>query len=144
MAIQLTLDDFSVFRSIESAEFVDKVFGLISANQETAEIGNGNGAGATTATNSNGDGNATEPPSEGSRKGFPTGCVNLDAFADLVNKEAYWVPSEICAETNLQKRVDMLKRFIKVRAWYIKYGFQFWFSKSRLFIKYFLRSFATK
>ncbi|KAM3181295.1 hypothetical protein ACTXT7_014647 [Hymenolepis weldensis] len=108
VAIQLTLDDFSVFRSIESAEFVDKVFGLISSTQDNPDA-----VSNVTSTNSNGENNGAES-STGSRKGFPTGCANLDAFADLVNKEAYWVPSEICAETNLQKRVDMLKRFIKI------------------------------
>ncbi|VDN96557.1 unnamed protein product, partial [Rodentolepis nana] len=108
VAIQLTLDDFSVFRSIESAEFVDKVFGLTSSTQDNPDVGSN-----ATATNSSTENIAGEPSIE-TRKGFPTGCANLDAFADLVNKEAYWVPSEICAETNLQKRVDMLKRFIKI------------------------------
>lgn len=87
---------------------MDKVFGLISSTQDNPDA-----VSNVTATNSNGENNEGESSAE-SRKGFPTGCANLDAFADLVNKEAYWVPSEICAETNLQKRVDMLKRFIKV------------------------------
>nr|CDS26059.2 rap guanine nucleotide exchange factor 6 [Hymenolepis microstoma] len=108
VAIQLTLDDFSVFRSIESAEFVDKVFGLTSSTQDNPDVGSN-----TTATNTSTENIGVESYTE-TRKGFPTGCANLDAFADLVNKEAYWVPSEICAETNLQKRVDMLKRFIKI------------------------------
>ncbi len=97
----MTLDDYSVFRSIEAAEYVDKVFGLTSTTQETSTT--------TTAPS-----DASNSGSGSSRKGFATGCTNLDAFADLVNKEAYWVPSELCAETNLTKRVDMLKRFIKV------------------------------
>ncbi|KAM7533597.1 hypothetical protein Aperf_G00000120978 [Anoplocephala perfoliata] len=111
VAIQLTLDDFSVFRSIESAEFVDKVFGLTSP--ASAQGGPTQGGSNTTMTNNGDNNNGTESSSEG-RKGFATGCANLDAFADLVNKEAYWVPSEICAETSLPKRVDMLKRFIKI------------------------------
>lgn len=67
----------------------------------------------TNGTNDNGDHEITEEQTDGNA-GFATGCANLDAFADLVNKEAYWVPSEICNETNLAKRVDLLKRFIKV------------------------------
>ncbi len=97
LATQLTLDDYSVFRSIEAAEYVDKVFGL-----------------TTSTTPQEASTTAPDVSSGSSRKGFATGCTNLDAFADLVNKEAYWVPSELCAETNLTKRVDMLKRFIKV------------------------------
>ncbi len=100
LATQLTLDDYSVFRSIEAAEYVDKVFGLTTSTTPQE-------ASTTTAPSDVSSGS-------GSRKGFATGCTNLDAFADLVNKEAYWVPSELCAETNLTKRVDMLKRFIKV------------------------------
>lgn len=110
VAIQLTLDDFSIFRSIETAEFVDKVFGLTPPTSTQGGPDDGNNA---TMINS-GDSNGTESSNEG-RMGFATGCANLDAFADLVNKEAYWVPSEICAETSLPKRVDMLKRFIKVK-----------------------------
>ena len=115
VAIQLTLDDFGVFRSIEAAEFVDKVFGLTppapaSCQRRRRDSGdhekNTEEAGAE---EEQGGGDSST-----SRVGFATGCGNLDAFADLVNKEAYWVPSEICSETSLPKRVDLLKRFIKV------------------------------
>lgn len=94
------MDDFSIFRSIEAAEFVDKVFGLISSASSAPD------GGGCSSNNENVD-------SLGGG-GFATGCANLDTFTDLVNKEAYWVPSELCAETSLPKRVDILKRFIKV------------------------------
>ncbi|CAH8642835.1 unnamed protein product [Dicrocoelium dendriticum] len=82
LAVRLTLDDYEVFRAVQSTEYIDEVFGL-----------------------------STDMPCP---VGFPTGRSNLDRFTELVNREAYWVPTEICSEPNLSRRVDMLKRFIKL------------------------------
>ncbi|OON17471.1 RasGEF domain protein, partial [Opisthorchis viverrini] len=46
--------------------------------------------------------------------GYATGHGNLDRFTELVNREAYWAPTEICMESNLNRRVDLIKRFIKL------------------------------
>ncbi|KAF6778474.1 hypothetical protein AHF37_01868, partial [Paragonimus kellicotti] len=45
---------------------------------------------------------------------YATGHENLDRFTELVNREAYWAPTEICAEPNLNRRMELLKRFIKL------------------------------
>ncbi|GFR59964.1 Rap guanine nucleotide exchange factor [Elysia marginata] len=42
------------------------------------------------------------------------GCHQLKKFAELVNKEMFWVVTEICSETNLVKRTKLLKHFIKI------------------------------
>ncbi|KAL4239412.1 hypothetical protein ACF0H5_000227 [Mactra antiquata] len=42
------------------------------------------------------------------------GCPNLKKFEELVNKEMFWVVTEICSESNLVKRMKILKHFIKI------------------------------
>ncbi|KAK3711003.1 hypothetical protein RRG08_009593 [Elysia crispata] len=42
------------------------------------------------------------------------GCLQLHKFAELVNKEMFWVVTEICSEPNLVKRTKLLKHFIKI------------------------------
>ncbi|CAH8576550.1 unnamed protein product [Schistosoma intercalatum] len=96
LAAQLTIDDYEIFRSVQSTEYIDEIFGLSNPyvdNISSCVIGN----------NSN-----------TSNTGYATGHENLDRFTDLVNREAYWAPTEICNETNLNRRVDLLKRFIKL------------------------------
>ncbi|XP_046602543.1 rap guanine nucleotide exchange factor 2 isoform X3 [Neodiprion lecontei] len=74
VAIQLTLQDFSIFRKIESTEYVDDLFELRS------------------------------------RYGTPM----LRDFAELVNREMFWVVTEICSEHNLVRRSKIIKQFIKI------------------------------
>jgi hypothetical protein len=44
------------------------------------------------------------------------GTPNLSQFAELVNRETFWVVSEIVKEPSANKRVNIVKRFIKVSA----------------------------
>ncbi|XP_078039391.1 rap guanine nucleotide exchange factor 6 isoform X4 [Augochlora pura] len=74
VAIQLTLQDFSIFRQIESTEYVDDLFELKS------------------------------------RYGVPM----LRQFAELVNREMFWVVTEVCSEHNLVRRSKIIKQFIKI------------------------------
>ncbi|XP_037084302.1 LOW QUALITY PROTEIN: rap guanine nucleotide exchange factor 2-like [Pollicipes pollicipes] len=74
VAVQLTLDDFSLFRQIEATEYVDDLFELKS------------------------------------RYGTP----GLKQFAELVNREMFWVITAVCGEHNLVKRMKIVKQFIKV------------------------------
>ena len=46
-----------------------------------------------------------------SRYGIPS----LSLFAELVNREMMWTISEIVAETNVNKRMRIIKQFIKVK-----------------------------
>lgn len=39
---------------------------------------------------------------------------NLRKFSEIVNKEMFWVVTEICSETNLVKRMKIIKAFIKI------------------------------
>lgn len=38
----------------------------------------------------------------------------LDQFAALVNREMFWVVTEVCGEHNPVRRMKIIKQFIKV------------------------------
>lgn len=78
VAIQLTLQDFSIFRQIEPTEYIDDLFEIKS------------------------------------KYGTPM----LEQFASLVNKEMFWVVSEVCSEHNPVRRMKIIKQFIKVASMY--------------------------
>ncbi|KAK3090078.1 hypothetical protein FSP39_008974 [Pinctada imbricata] len=42
------------------------------------------------------------------------GTPNLDKFTELVNKEMFWVVTEVCGEANLVRRMKIIKNFIKI------------------------------
>lgn len=73
LAIQLTIQDFFIFRQIEPTEYVDNLFKIESFY----------------------------------------GTSKLKKFTDLVNHETFWVVTEICSETNLVRRIKIIKKFIK-------------------------------
>lgn len=104
LATRLTLDDYEVFRAVQSTEYIDEVFGLTTAASQVCLATTAEGGIASPSTT---------PPT-----GYATGHENLDRFTELVNREAYWAPTEICNETNLNRRVDLLKRFIKVNVFF--------------------------
>ncbi|XP_067620624.1 rap guanine nucleotide exchange factor 2 isoform X3 [Eurosta solidaginis] len=74
LAIQLTLQDFAIFRQIESTEYIDDLFNLQT------------------------------------KYGVPM----LSKFAELVNREMFWVVTEICSEHNIVRRMKIVKQFIKI------------------------------
>lgn len=74
VAIQLTNQDFYIFRQIESTEYIDDLF----SNKSNY------------------------------------GTKNLKKFSELVNKEMFWVVSEICREQNIVRRSKIIKQFIKI------------------------------
>jgi len=74
VAIQLMVEDFTIFRQIEQTEYIDSTFKLDSK----------------------------------------FGTPNLSKFDALVNKESNWVKTEVVSETNLARRVKIVKQFIKI------------------------------
>eukprot|EP00795_Rhopilema_esculentum_P012593 gene12593-3296_t len=74
VARELTLQDFNLFRSIDSREYIYNLFDSKSFGKFS----------------------------------------NLGKFEKTANTEMFWVMREICSETNIVKRVKMIKRFIKV------------------------------
>lgn len=75
LAIQLTFQDFAIFRQIESTEYVDELFEI---------------------------------------KTSAYGVPMLARFAELVNREMFWVVSEVCNEQNIVRRMKIIKKFIKI------------------------------
>ena len=43
-----------------------------------------------------------------------TSTRHLAKFADIVNREMFWVVTEVCRETRERKRVKIIKRFVKI------------------------------
>jgi Rap guanine nucleotide exchange factor 2 len=75
ISIQLTFQDFCIFREIEPTEYIDDLFQL---------------------------------------KRSKYGTPKLHEFAELVNKEMFWVVTEVCLEPNIVRRSKIIKQFIKV------------------------------
>ena len=48
------------------------------------------------------------------------GTPHLTRFSELVNREMFWVVTEVCSEMNLVKRSKIIKQFIKMARKYRK------------------------
>lgn len=57
-----------------------------------------------------------------SRYGVPM----LSQFAELVNREMFWVVTEVCSEHNLVRRSKIIKQFIKIARKCAKCSFNFY------------------
>lgn len=53
------------------------------------------------------------------RERFSKITSNLDHLIRRFNEIQYWVITEVCNEPNLQKRVKILSKFIKIAAQYV-------------------------
>lgn len=42
------------------------------------------------------------------------GCPQLRQFAELVNREMFWVVTEVCTEPNVVRRAKIIKQFVKI------------------------------
>lgn len=46
--------------------------------------------------------------------------LSFDYVFQLANKEMFWVVTEICGESNLVKRMKIIKNFIKIASkWFL-------------------------
>lgn len=97
LAIQLTFQDFAIFRQIESTEYVDDLFTSNSSSSNNAASCSSNSDPIHAAPNQ--------------RYGTP---LMLHQFAELVNREMFWVVTEVCSEPNLVRRSKILKQFVKI------------------------------
>lgn len=100
LAIQLTFQDFAIFRQIESTEYVDDLF-----HSSSSSSGAASSCSAQTADQ------ATIHAAPHQRYGTP---LMLHQFAELVNREMFWVVTEVCSEPNLVRRSKILKQFVKI------------------------------
>lgn len=111
VASQLTLDDFKVFASIQPTEYIDKLFNIKSKYgipnlEKFVEV-------SKTWINF-----AMYQRSLCLLKGSETVQTNFKKMFyfifQLVNKEMYWVITEVCSEPNVVKRMRIIKQFIKI------------------------------
>lgn len=111
VASQLTLDDFKVFASIQPTEYIDKLFNIKSKYgipnlEKFVEV-------SKTWINF-----AMYQRSLCLLKGSETVQTNFQKMFyfifQLVNKEMYWVITEVCSEPNVVKRMRIIKQFIKI------------------------------
>jgi len=72
-----------------------------------------------------------------SRYGVPM----LSQFAELVNREMFWVVTEVCSEHNLVRRSKIIKQFIKIARKYLESLSLFCFY---IFIYFFLIYFTSQ
>lgn len=110
VAVQLTLQDFSIFRQIEATEYVDDLFQLDSRYgtpmlSKFAEV-------YILYINL-----LYTSKINYFRINILIKCI---MNFQLVNTEMFWVVTEICSEHNLIRRSKMIKQFIKVARMYIK------------------------
>lgn len=68
-----------------------------------------------------------------SRYGIPM----LSQFAELVNREMFWVVTEVCSEHNLVRRSKIIKQFIKIARKYILKSFSLLYLLDILYRQYF-------
>lgn len=91
--------DYALFRDIQAAEYINFIFNLPNLNDcDKSEDSNHLSADAD-KTN---------------LEGFSNGYENYKSFENLINRESFWPTTEICSEPNVNKRADLIKKFIKV------------------------------
>lgn len=82
VAIQLTLEDFKIFRQIEPTEYVDDLFEKTNSKY---------------------------------------GAPMLSKFAELVNREMFWVVTQVVSEPTVMRRMRTIKQFIKLARHFHEY-----------------------
>lgn len=134
LAVQLSLQDFAIFRQIESTEYVDDLFvpskakaeekrekaaaaaaaaasspnaDTTSTRSDTSTSTTSSAAAATASNTCNNNNNNSANPH---RYGMPM----LRQFAELVNREMFWVVTEVCSEPNPVRRMKIVKQFVKI------------------------------
>lgn len=115
LAVELTLSDFDKFRSIEPQQFVyDTFFNYSEKNQSST---NDNTAlDSASLKSSSSDGQETDLlHAINKARSIPKSWMNeYQEFADISNREMFWVVCEILNERNISRRVKIVKQFVRV------------------------------
>lgn len=129
LAVELTLADFNKFKNIEPQQFVyDTFFDYLEKEKDNcnnSETGSNRQSNGTSGCSSSDSASLRSTSSDGhdndllhvlnkTRK-VPKEWVNeYQEFADISNKEMFWVVCEILNERNIGRRVKIVKQFIRV------------------------------
>lgn len=118
LAVELTLSDFDKFRSIEPQQFVyDTFFDFSDRNIKTKSKSlNGNASDSASLKSSSSDGQETDMlHALNKSRSIPKSWMKeYQGFADISNKEMFWVVCEILNERNISRRVKIVKQFVRV------------------------------
>lgn len=123
LAVELTLADFDKFKTIEPQQFVYDTFFKYTKPVKT----NGSGTGSITTNGSQDNASLKSSSSDGHQdtadlvhllnksRTIPAEWMKeYRDFADVSNREMFWVVCEILNERNLARRVKIIKQFIRV------------------------------
>jgi len=120
LAVELTLADFDKFRSIEPQQFIyDTFFDCSDRPTQQNQYISTNGhlsADSASLTSSSSDGmDADLLHSINKARSIPQSWMReYQEFADISNKEMFWVVCEILNERNISRRVKIVKQFVRV------------------------------
>lgn len=114
LAVELTLADFDKFKSIEPQQFVYDTF--FDYSERSQVHSNGSNADGASLKSFNSDGHEVDSLSSLNKtRTIPKDWMNeYKDFADISNKEMFWVVCEILNERNLSRRVKIIKQFIRI------------------------------
>ncbi|ESO09573.1 hypothetical protein HELRODRAFT_190559 [Helobdella robusta] len=128
VALELTMRDFQLFKNIQPSEFIEYVFVKKSNTKcKSSDDGisnnnnnNNNNNNIINNNNSSNNNNNRVVVGIGNNCGDIADCVensrcfNLELFSKLVNREMFWVATEICQEPFMDSRVKLIQTFLKI------------------------------
>lgn len=119
LAVELTLADFDKFKSIEPQQFVyDTFFHYSESKTKNTKINPANGSLSDSASlkSSSSDGQEADIlQTLNKSRSIPKNWMKeYQEFADISNKEMFWVVCEILNEKNISRRVKIVKQFVRV------------------------------
>lgn len=119
LAVELTLADFDKFRSIEPQQFVYDTFFDCSDKQKSAINTNGSISShdsASLKSSSSESQDSSDILSMMNKTRSVPACWTQDyrQFADISNREMFWVICEILNERNIGRRAKIIKQFVHV------------------------------
>lgn len=119
LAVELTLADFDKFKAIEPQQFVyDTFFECSDKQQRTPNFNNPNrslSSQDTASLNSSSSEGQESLHSLNKTRTIPAEWMQeYRQFAELSNREMFWVICEILNERNIGRRVKIVKQFVRV------------------------------
>lgn len=116
LAVELTLADFDKFKSIEPQQFVYDTFFDYSEKNNINSVPSTSSADSASLKSSSSDGHDADllHAINKSRMIPKKWMQEYQEFADISNKEMFWVVCEILNEPDIDRRVRIIKQFVRV------------------------------
>lgn len=114
LAVELTLADFDKFKSIEPQQFVYDIF-FDYSEKNTQHNGSPSTDSASMNSSSSDGQDASILHMLNKSRSIPKSWMNeYQQFANVSNKEMFWVICEILNERNIGRRVKIVKQFVRI------------------------------